>query len=78
MHVIEVAAGDLSGFVASLGFTHLEIKGDWTGAFFNQRLFLNVWDGQDGMVGHLEYDDGDGFETSLDMICGAVNYVRTK
>lgn len=76
VQTIEAYGSDLSGFYASLGFTQLDIKGDWPGAYLNQQMSLRIRDGQHGMEGHFEYDDGDGFETSLDMNCGAVNYIR--
>lgn len=76
--VIDFYGGDLAGFSANLSFTKLLIEGLVTSSYFNQKLSLDIRDGQRGMVGHFEYDDGDGFETSLDMICGATNYIRTK
>lgn len=76
VQTIEAIGSELSSFYSSLGFTKLEIKGNWPGAYLDQQMSLDVRDGQKGMEGHFEYDDGDGFETSLDMNCGAVNYIR--
>jgi hypothetical protein len=67
---------ELADFLVHPSYSNITINGSINTSYSYQTVSLEVSDGNRGLVGYLEFNDGDGFEMSVEMNCRAVNNLR--